>query len=242
MGGRNTNATPAQSPARCTQFMNHFTKYLCLLIFLSFLNYTRVFGQRTVDTVAIISQDSNFLQKDIRYDIDKKIDSLKSLAVNKIIHYFSYCEGWPKYMDSLGVYDIHFLLWVNNSKVYIQKFVNLNNESLKRPPPNLYSAQNIFQFLTDNYSSIKSENIQPFIIKNVTDSIESYSLLFATHENYTLLEIYYNEDQFQKSIKDNDLKEVKGGDLINVNYLYNSRTKLNKLVSLISEIIGQINN
>jgi hypothetical protein len=220
--------------------MNHFTKYLCLIFFANFLNYTSVFGQRTVDTIAIISKDSNFLKKGVSYDIAQKIDSLKSLGVNKIIHYFSYCEGWPKYMDSLGVYDIHFLLWENNAKFYIQKYVNLNGESFKRPPPNLISAQNIFKFLTDNYSSIRSENIEPFIIKNVIDGIESYSLLFATHENYILVEIYNNEDQFLKSIKDNDLKETKGGELINVNYPYNSRTKLSKLVSLISEVIGPI--
>ncbi|WP_462252348.1 hypothetical protein [Ferruginibacter sp.] len=201
--------------------------FWCLIFYAAGL-----FAQPGTDTFA--------LKKDIGYDVEQKIDSLKAIGVDTVIQYFSFVVGWPLYIDSAGVYEIQFLIWTQHSKTYIQKFVNLNGSKNKRPSPIQINKQDIALFLQKNLNTIKYEFIYPYTYKTVVNNFEIYQILGGTHRKYSFFRIYTKDNAIQKEVFDSDFDEISFEEIKNLNYTYNSKTKIKLLLDLITTSVGKI--
>ena len=130
-----------------------------LFLFILLFTHNLAFGQ---DNIAP-DGDRDYL----KYTVQKKIDSLKTLGVDSIINYYSYFMDLPiPIIDSLGrSYEIQYLLWKQKPYTYAQKFVRYDDSHTIIKSLRICNEQNIFTFLKVNYHTIRVEEILPFITK-----------------------------------------------------------------------------
>ena len=185
----------------------------------------------------VTAQDNEGLlpkEKDVGYFLEILVDSLQRNKIDTIITVITIVEGSS--YDSIGIPTYKcFIFWKANSNTYLQKLSGYTNHNVVKNNPKLLGKTDIFYFLNSNYDSLKNDFILPFIYTFKHNNIDCYELPQSTHGNYNTISIYIKGVKISKEIKDFDLKDSLGEDILNINSAHNNQTKLKKLWHLLWE-------
>jgi hypothetical protein len=160
VGGRNTNATPAQSPARYQPFLRH-SKFISLLLILAFLSCQT---KKTLSTLTYNKFYTEYLDKILLVDTTESYE-LKDLGIDTVVggYYEFYKNG------NLKSYNFFYDEKKDTSLAFFKKYGNSKVS---------YSAYAEFY---DNYGKLDSVKDNPFVyswIKIKDSCIVNFRLFF----------------------------------------------------------------
>jgi hypothetical protein len=101
-------------------------------------------------------------------------------------------------------------------------------------------VDSIFSYITANDSSIISEYIQPYIYKDFSPpkGVEVFIILRTSHAPIYEFNIHMGSLAIAKTVNLDDLLQNRwDGVATNLNHAYNNKTKLSKLIGILTRLI-----
>ena len=203
-------------------------KFIAGLIFL--FSFFTVSGQ--------INKPGQHKKFDINTYLEKIYDSLKRKGTTNLITVKRSFSGLH-IMDSLGPAFYYYLFWQHDTNICFQKIKHYYDDRIIRSPLKLIIDSDIFTYLNNYFDSIKNEELLPFISKYESNGIESYNILTSIHQGFYDLTLYSKNETIYKSFEHLYLQKDIGSEISNLNYRYNSSTKL---MSLWNRLWEQVKN
>ena len=166
-------------------------------------------------------------------------DSLIRAGADTVMTSFTYVDGWPKYMDSVGTYSVDYIFWSKNQKAYGRKIISSDHFPSKSY--NCTISYDVFIFFTSNYDYINREVILPYSIKVTRNGFVGYEPISGTHTEYTVIRAYAKEKILDTYISPRDLRDniISNKSPENVNLEFNLNTKLYQLYKMLKNIMTE---
>jgi|GEM_PF-6489019 len=169
--------------------------------------------------------------------VKAKLDAFKSENVSRYIVYNVECSGvHPRLVvdGQCTVYDIKYVVWLENERSYLQRFDECNEYKAK------LIDQEFFSTVSNGIAEIKTARILSPRIKVMDKGKPALIDLIRDHTCVSIFKIYWSNefiekhvDQFDLSFKYSDEKQL------NIHYWHNQKSILNKLYKQMrSAIIG----
>ncbi|WP_121808534.1 hypothetical protein [Mucilaginibacter kameinonensis] len=169
--------------------------------------------------------------------VKAKLDTFKNENVSRYIVYNVSCSGvHPRLVvdGQCTVYDIKYVVWLENGKSYLQRFDECNEYKAK------LIDQEFFNTVSKGIAEIKIARILSPQIKVMNNGKLVLMNVIRDHTCVSIFKIYWGSefiekhvDQFNLSFKYSDEKQL------NMHYRHNQNSILNKLYKQIhSAIIG----
>lgn len=180
---------------------------------------------------------------------DSEVVRLRSQGIDTVIC-FSFPTGRMTGVKSLGgigqvsYFSIDYLFYKKGNIVYsTQSVVHCNtdcsNTILSESKPLKVEGQQLFDFLSVHFEKMKGENIYPGIVKIASpDSTEMFYRDYRSfHETEYRIRVFTKESNLTRTINPADIIEFDGrAGRENLNYRYNTGTKLYAFYSLMLEL------
>jgi hypothetical protein len=209
-------------------------KFLVILFFLT-----------TTFTICSFGQLGDTAYSYIKTLLPKKVDTVIRLGLpgpyTSLLHNL-------KGLGKVSYFSVNYIFYRQQNKLWSQKIIeycdsNCNGTKTAVSKPLTLTEFRLFNFLNTYYRQIEREDIYPFIMK-FSDSLakrDFYVTSKSSHPPVFLVGIYTKNEDLVRLINSDDLeKNIRNETPSNVNYEYNSQTKLRQLYVLLTSIVNDL--
>ena len=193
-----------------------------------------------ITAVVICFYYNSYAQTDVENKIDAAVKSLKEQGVNTIISFHPYCVGcittWSDTSKSAcHSADLQYLIWTKDNQNFIQLF-----DQCYEYQPLIGVVTHFIAIYDEHLQEILKEEIKPVAYNILVDGKEQIFESSIDHDFHHDFLFYLETGKVAKPMQDYYLNNRFEGDFsnrpntaskpINVNYQYNQKTYLKKLL------------
>ena len=185
-----------------------------------------------------IAQSYRALKHNLQTEVDRKVDTLRNKGIYQAILYApnSYMEilNDPEKFSNRA-----FLIWIDKSNLYVQKFVQRWDSTFTKSPL-IYKDTILQKYVLLNRDTFFYAEILPYTYKEVYQNVEYYKSAMETlHTNSTSFVFYFKDNSITKFIDHLWLEETSPVFSRNLNFKANQISILNHLKIRCEKVIGR---
>jgi hypothetical protein len=167
----------------------------------------------------------------VSYFIRKLMKHSDDTVIRFIVDY-SYHDSLPQ-LGKIEFATVQYILHRSGGRAWAYKFIDhrsLRTWEFAMSAPLPFHDEDFFTWLHCQISLIQTEEIAPFVTRIITPKkLPIYERFSASHQSYCRIQWITRQKEIEKWIKEDDLLQEYRNKLPNLNYEYNTHTKLYQL-------------
>lgn len=174
----------------------------------------------------------------------QRVDSIVTVGLSLMFH------GMEDTLAGIGPvtpFEIRYLIYRKNRTVCSRKFVEYLDTKGEKPIVAVsrlieINCDSLYVWMGLNLNELRNEDIYPYISKQLINGKEVYTPLIIDHVVRFDFWFHIHDKWFGKTVNPDDLERVSFMQSENLNYAYNSHTKLSEFFGLVTGYIDKFDH